>query len=233
MYTVNRLEISRCLHKNSFINVSEPEVLINYSQPRRAAAIPTHNKQHHSCNVCWIQIIWPSPGTELTVDWLSQTCTPANYVSVHQWHKTALPEEYWKSMEWKEIRWTGCEYKEDPISAHYITEVSNLFVGLHVRGTDEPYQVSLRVRAGLKLPRFESPVGGKDLVIKHVSPYSGNMCALMLIFVCLFVFSFVCLLICLLVGFVFVTLFFCSSVYCLFCFVLFCFALFVLCCVCL
>ena len=77
-------------------------------------------------------------------------------------------------MRWRNIQWTGCEYEEDPISAMYITTVNSVFVELLVHHTETPYQVFLGVHAEPK-NGWNQP-GGKDLEVKHVTPFSGDQC---------------------------------------------------------
>ena len=170
--TIESQEISQCLRINSLINVTTDGLLINYShQGYGRHLVPAHNNSHHSGQLCWLKVSSQSGDTELIVDWLNQTCTPHNYISVHTFY---LPF-YTKFQKWRTIRWTGCEYKEDPISAQYLAKVQTIYVGLHVYYTDTPYQMFLAVRAEAPRARLLPEGRGKDLDIKHVTPFSGNI----------------------------------------------------------
>ena len=161
-------EVFQCLQQGSLINVTLVRALVNYSHPGPThRLIPLHNNSDHSGRVCWMQFTSLSLRRELIVDWFYQTCTLDNYVSVHAFQESSL------SSAWRGIQWTGCEYEEDPISAHYMTSVNTIYIGVHVYHTDRPYYLSFGVRAGIELSS-RSSVGGKDLEIHPLSTYSGK-----------------------------------------------------------
>ena len=179
--TVDSPEISECLQNNSLINVTATKLVISYSQEEGAAHLgQAHNHSHHVGQVCWLHVTSPHPETELTVDWFAQTCTPLNYVSVHVFY---LPRHV-SYLRWKSIQWTGCEYKEDPISARYMAMEMTMYVGLHVHYTNTPYRVRLGVRAMAQRAHMLPQAGGKDVEVKHVTPFSGNVCGLVVIHSC-------------------------------------------------
>ena len=162
-------EVFQCLQQGTPINVTSVRALVNYTLPGTAhRLVPRNNNSDHSGHVCWMSFSSPSERSELIVDWFVQTCTPDNYVSVH-----SFAAHHSMYGEWEDIRWTGCEYKEDPISASYMTSVNTIYVGLHVFHTHSRYHLSLGVRAALKNTYHTD--GGKDLEIHHVSLYSGNV----------------------------------------------------------
>ena len=161
--------VLQCLKHNSLINVTTARVLVSYSQPGHSnRLLSIHNNSHHNGQVCWLKVSSSSTDTALTVDWFSQTCTEDNYVSVHMFD--VLPNAF---HSWVSTRWTGCEYKEDPIST-YMTSVNTIYVGLHLHQINLPYQVSFEVRADSERENLLSKTGGTALEIQHVTPYSGN-----------------------------------------------------------
>ena len=162
-------EVFQCLQQGTPINVTAVRALVNYTLPGKAhRLVPRHKNTDHSGHVCWMRFSSPSEQSELIVDWFVQTCTPDNYVSVH-----AFAAHHSLHHGWEYNHWTGCEYKEDPISASYMTSVNTIYVGLHVFHTHTRYHMSFGVRAALQ--NTYRTEGGKDLEIRHVSLYSGNV----------------------------------------------------------
>ena len=168
MPTIEPQELSRCLEERSFINLTADRLLISYSQPGRPRhLVPTLNSSQRNDHVCWLRLRGSSENMKLTIDLLAQTCTPDNYVSIHQYTNIYFLTSHGR---WRSVQWTGCEYREDPFSVHYLTAVNTAYVGLHVHRADMSYHVSLGVRAAPHLPQSS---GGKGVEIKHVTFSSG------------------------------------------------------------
>ena len=160
-------DVQHCLQHGSPINVTASRVMVSYTYPGHPPLVSNSSHGH----VCWVQVNSSSPDTELEVEWLTQTCNLVNYVTVHDFCYRYLSISMLKS--WRSMKWTGCETREDPMSAKFTTTVSTIYVGLHVQHTDTPYTVSLTVRAVPRLIIMIPKSGQEHLEIVLVSPYSG------------------------------------------------------------
>ena len=173
VFIVGSKDVFQCLQQGIQLNITTTRLLVNYSHPEPLHhLVPELNNSHDNGHVCWLQVTSPTPDTTLVVDWFTQTCTENSYVIVHEYHDS--PHYSQRRRRWKKTQWTGCEYKEDPISALYITTVKSIYVELHLHPKKTAYQVLFGVRAVTRLS-MNRP-GGKDLEIKHVSSFSGKRC---------------------------------------------------------
>ena len=165
--TITSDDVQHCLQHGTPINVTASRVTVSYTYPSHPPLESNSGRGH----VCWVQVNSPSPDTDLQVEWLTQTCNLVNYVTVHEFCNRDLSLNTLRS--WRSTRWTGCETREDPMSANYTTTVSTIYVGLHVQYTATPYTVSLTVRAVNQQFRGIPKSSQEHLEIVLASPYSG------------------------------------------------------------
>ena len=161
-------DVHLCLQHEAPINVTAFRVLINYTYP--GPSLPLSNNGHH--HVCWVQVNSPSPDTDLEVEWLTQTCDLANYVTVHGFR---FNYGLWYMVpSWRSLKWTGCESREDPMSAYYKPNVDTVYVGLHVQNAHTPYNVTLAIKT-IPRPYLQHSSDHKHLEIVLTSLYSGEL----------------------------------------------------------